>query len=154
MEIKVINNSNNELPQYETKGAAGFDLRAYITEKNNDNPSDGEFYTAIKPNSSKLIPTGLQMAIPEGYELQVRPRSGLAFKKGITVLNSPGTIDSDYRGDIGVILHNTSDKIFIVYNGDRIAQGVLNEVPQGTFIEVESLDETDRGEGGFGSTGK
>ena len=153
MQIQLINNSNNELPKYETVGAAGFDLRAHIPHDISDSLDDNH-YVVINPNSHKMISTGLQMAIPEGYELQIRPRSGLAYQYGITVLNSPGTIDSDYRGTIGVILHNTSDDVFIVRNGDRIAQGVLNAVPQGTFVLVKSLDDTSRGNGGFGSTVK
>mgnify|MGYP003652960881 CR=1 FL=1 len=145
MNIKIINNSNNPLPEYESYSAAGFDIRAFID--NSDN------ITSIGPNEHALIKTGLHMNIPEGYELQIRPRSGLAFKNKITVLNSPGTIDADYTGEIGIILINHSDTYFHVRNGDRVAQGVLNKVPQCTFEEVSTLAETVRGKKGFGSTG-
>jgi len=144
--VNVYNESTNPLPQYETLGAAGLDVRAFIPES-----------ITIAPGHRVLIPTGLYVEIPVGYEIQVRPRSGLAFKKGITVLNTPGTIDSDYRNGIGVILINLSDEDFEINPGDRIAQLVLNEVPQINWILVESKDDlssTDRGLGGFGSTGK
>lgn len=144
--VNVYNESTNPLPQYETLGAAGLDVRAFIPES-----------ITITPGHRALIPTGLYVEIPVGYEIQVRPRSGLALKKGITVLNTPGTIDSDYRNCIGVILINLSDEDFEINPGDRIAQLVLNKVPQINWILVGSKDDlssTDRGLGGFGSTGK
>lgn len=141
MEIKVINNSVSDLPKYETEGSAGLDVRS--NEMKN-----------IQPGESGLIKTGLFVEIPVGYEIQVRPRSGLAFKKQITVLNSPGTIDSDYRGEIGVILINHGKEPFQVNPGDRIGQLVLNEVKQIVWDPVLVLTDTDRGNGGFGSTGK
>lgn len=146
IDVKVFNESSNELPKYETEGSAGMDVRAMLNET-----------IVIAPGSRVLIPTGLYVEIPVGYEIQVRPRSGLALKKGITVLNTPGTIDSDYRNSIGVILVNLSDVDFEVNPGDRIAQLVLNQVPQINWISVnsqEDLSSTDRGLGGFGSTGK
>lgn len=145
IDVKVYNESNNPLPQYETLGAAGLDVRAFISEP-----------IVIQPRDRVLIPTGLYVEIPIGYEIQVRPRSGLALKKGITVLNTPGTIDSDYRNGIGIILINLGEDIFTVNPGDRIAQLILNEVPQINWVPVESRDNlssTDRGLGGFGSTG-
>lgn len=142
MKIKVINKSNNSLPKYESSQAAGLDIRADI-----DHP------IIIHPMKRCLIPTNLYTAIPSGYEVQIRPRSGLALKKGITVLNTPGTIDADYRGNWGVILMNLGDEDFTVNPGDRIAQAILNKVEQIEWEEVESLDETERGQGGFNSTG-
>ena len=142
IKIKIVNKGNQPLPEYATKNSAGMDLRANI-----DSP------ILLKSLDRKLIPTGLHIALPEGYEAQVRPRSGLAFKKGITVLNTPGTIDPDYRGDVGVILVNLSNKDFVVQPGERIAQMIINKFEQAELIEVETLDETERGEGGFGSTG-
>lgn len=142
MKIKVINKSNNPLPKYESSQAAGLDIRADI-----DHP------IIISPMKRCLIPTNLYTSIPIGYEVQIRPRSGLALKKGITVLNTPGTIDADYRGNWGVILMNLGDEDFIVNPGDRIAQAILNKVEQIEWEEVESLDETERGQGGFNSTG-
>lgn len=142
MKIKVINKSNNPLPKYESSQAAGLDIRADI-----DHP------IIIPPMKRCLIPTNLYTSIPIGYEVQIRPRSGLALKKGITVLNTPGTIDADYRGNWGVILMNLGDEDFIVNPGDRIAQAILNKVEQIEWEEVESLDETERGQGGFNSTG-
>lgn len=141
--VKIINESGNPTPALATKGAAGADLRANLSEP-----------VLLKPLDRRLIPTGLKMEIPYGYEVQIRPRSGLAFKHGITVLNSPGTIDSDYRGDVGVLLVNLSNSDFKINSGDRIAQMVLakHEVPE--FIENNSLTQSQRGEGGFGSTGK
>lgn len=133
------------LPSYETGGAAGADLRA--------NFPDGQTVT-LGPSKRALIPTGLSMAIPQGFEVQVRPRSGLALKHGIALVNSPGTIDSDYRGEVGVILLNTSDQPFDVTHGMRIAQMVLAPVVQAAFDVVDTLDETARGAGGFGSTGR
>lgn len=144
--VKVYNKSNNNLPVYETDGSAGMDVRAFLPE----NP------VYIKPGERALIDTGLYVEIPKGYEIQVRPRSGLALKKGITVLNTPGTIDSDYRNSIGIILINQGNEIFPVLNGDRIAQLVLNEVPQIKWEQVsskEDLSNTTRGLNGFGSTG-
>jgi len=142
MKIKIVNKSGHKLPQYETALSAGVDLRAHL----------GDSIT-IAPLERKLIKTGLFMAIPEGYEAQVRPRSGLALNKGITVLNAPGTIDADYRGEIGVILVNLSNEAFVVENGERIAQLVVAKCEQAEFTEVDDLDETNRGAGGFGSTG-
>lgn len=140
--VKVINNSNNPLPQYATIGSAGLDLRANISEP-----------IVIKPLERKLIPTGLHISLPKGYEMQIRPRSGTAIKHGITCINTPGTIDSDYRGDIGVGLINLSNELFTVNPGDRIAQGVLNKVEQINWVEVATLDETERASGGYGHTG-
>ena len=144
MIVKVYNASNNPLPQYETIESAGMDVRAMLNEP-----------IIIGPGCRDLIPTGLYVEIAPGYEIQVRPRSGLALKKGITVLNSPGTIDADYRNQIGVILMNTGNDDFVVNPGDRIAQLVLSQVPKVEWESVNSKDElssTDRGEGGFGST--
>lgn len=162
MEIKVINSTYNDLPSYETEASAGCDLRANIYDVNtkflfNADLFKDEFenpdYVLIQPGGRALIPTGLKMSLPIGYEAQVRPRSGLALKHGITVLNSPGTIDADYRGDIGIILINHSDRPFKVEQGDRIAQLVIAKYEQVEFVVVDDLDETDRGAGGFGSTG-
>ena len=141
--IKIINKSSHKLPQYETEGSAGMDLRAFLTEE-----------IVLKPLERRLIPTGLFMEIPLGHEAQIRPRSGLAFKHGITVLNAPGTIDADYRGEINVLLINLSDKSFIIKDGERIAQMVIASTIQASFKEVEELSDTVRGIGGFGSTGK
>lgn len=143
MEIKIVNTSGNELPFYATQGAAGMDLKAHL-----DSP------VILKPLERKLIPTGLKIQLPVGFEAQVRPRSGLALKNGITVLNAPGTVDSDYRGDIGVILINLSDTPFEIVNGERIAQLVIAKHEQVSWKLVDSVDETERGAGGFGSTGK
>ena len=143
MKVAIINKSNNALPSYETSASAGLDIRAFIEEK-----------LTLSPGERKLIKTGLFLEIPEGYEAQVRPRSGLALKNGITVLNSPGTIDADYRGEIGVILINHSSENFEINSGDRIAQLVFAKVEQAVWYETESLNETERGQGGFGSTGK
>lgn len=142
IKIKIVNKGNQPLPEYATPQSAGVDLRANIAEP-----------VELKPLSRALIPTGLHIALPEGYEAQIRPRSGLAIKKGITCLNTPGTIDADYRGDIGVILINLSAETFIVNPGERIAQMVINKFEQAEFELVEELDETERGEGGFGHTG-
>ncbi len=142
MEIKIVNKSNNPVPNYGTEAAAGVDLRAFIEQD-----------ILIRPMQRILIKTGLFMEIPVGYEAQVRPRSGLAIKKGITVLNSPGTIDADYRGEIMVILINLSNEDFMVKSGDRIAQMVIASHEQADWKLVESLDDTERGAGGFGSTG-
>jgi dUTP pyrophosphatase len=143
MNLQIVNKSKNEMPAYATAGAAGFDLRANIEEPIN-----------LQNGERKLIPTGLFMAIPVGFEGQVRPRSGLAFKQGLTVLNTPGTIDSDYRGEVGVILINLSGGNQIINPGDRIAQMVFAKHETAIIESVESLDSTERGEGGFGSTGK
>ena len=144
MKLNIVNKSNNALPSYETINSAGMDLRAYLP--------DGEM--VIKPMQRALVPTGLFMEIPVGYEGQVRPRSGLAIKSGITVLNSPGTIDADYRGEVKVILINLSDQEFVIKSGDRIAQLVIAKCEQMEVVEVETLSETERGAGGFGHTGK
>lgn len=140
--IKVINNSDYELPKYATELSAGVDLRANITESKE-----------IGTLERCLIPTGLKIALPEGYEAQIRPRSGLALKHGITVLNAPGTIDADYRGEIGVVLINLSDTPFTINPGERIAQMVIARHEQVQFTEVDFLEESERGEGGFGHTG-
>lgn len=142
MKVKIINQSKHPLPQYETAFSAGMDVRANI-----DTP------IVLKPLERTLVKTGLFLELPQGYECQVRPRSGLAFKKGITVLNSPGTIDADYRGEVGVILINLSNEDFTVEDGERIAQLVFAKHKQAKFKVVEFLSETERGEGGFGSTG-
>ena len=142
MKIKIINKSGHKLPHYETLASAGMDLRA-----------DLESPITLKPLERAIVPTGLFMELPVGYEAQVRPRSGLAAKKGITVLNAPGTIDADYRGNIGVILVNLSNEDFTVENGERIAQMVIAKHERAEWEEVETLSSTDRGEGGFGSTG-
>ena len=144
MKLNIVNKSNNAMPAYETVNSAGMDLRAYLP--------DGEL--VIKPMQRALVPTGLFMEIPVGYEGQVRPRSGLAIKSGITVLNSPGTIDADYRGEVKVILINLSDVDFVIKSGDRIAQLVIAKHEQMEVVEVETLSETERGTGGFGHTGK
>ena len=143
MKIKIVNKSNNALPNYGTANSAGMDLRAFLP--------DGAL--ALKPLERALVPTGLFMEIPEGFEGQVRPRSGLAIKNGVTVLNSPGTIDADYRGEIKVILINLSDKEFVINSGDRIAQIVFAKCEQFEPVQVEVLGETERGNGGFGHTG-
>ena len=142
MKIKVVNKGHQPLPQYATPQSAGMDLRANLEEP-----------VTLKPLERRLIPTGLHIALPAGYEAQVRPRSGLALKKGITVLNSPGTIDADYRGEIGVLLINLSQDDFVVNDGERVAQMIIARHEQGEFVEVEVLDETERGEGGYGHTG-
>lgn len=131
------------IPKYQSELASGFDLHACLTET-----------ITILPGQRAIIPTGIAFALPDHLEIQIRPRSGLAAKHGITVLNTPGTIDADYRGEIKVILYNTSDQDFVIQHGDRIAQGVLQVVIRETFVEVETLDQTDRGSGGFGHTGK
>ena len=142
MQIKIINKSSHSLPQYETLASAGMDLRANIVES-----------IILKPLERTIIKTGLYIELPIGYEAQVRPRSGLAAKKGISVLNAPGTIDADYRGEIGVILVNLSNESFTITNGERIAQLIIAKHERAEWIEVETLCETSRGEGGFGSTG-
>ena len=142
MKIKVVNHGHQPLPTYATTQSAGMDLRANIDEP-----------IVLKPMERRLIPTGLHIALPEGYEAQVRPRSGLALKHGITVLNAPGTIDADYRGEIGVVLINLSAEEFTVHDGERIAQMVIARYEQAELTKVEALDETERGEGGYGHTG-
>lgn len=142
MQIKIINKSSHELPHYETIGSAGMDLRANLSESR-----------VLKPLERSVVGTGLFIELPVGYEAQVRPRSGLAAKKGVTVLNAPGTIDADYRGEIGVILVNLSNEDFTIENGERIAQLVIAKHERAVWISVEELSETVRGEGGFGSTG-
>ena len=142
MKIQLVNNSKHPLPSYETLASAGMDLRANI-----DTP------VILKPLERAIIPTGLHIALEVGYEAQVRPRSGLAAKKGITVLNTPGTIDADYRGDIGIILVNLSNEVFEVNDGDRIAQLVIAKHERADWQVVEELSQTQRGQGGFGSTG-
>lgn len=143
MKIEVINHSGHPLPNYETAQSAGMDIRAHIAED-----------IVLQSMQRAIVPTGLSIALPSGYEAQVRPRSGLAAKNGITVLNAPGTIDADYRGEVKVILVNLSDQPFTIENGTRIAQLVIAPVTQGDWQEVEVLGETSRGSGGFGSTGK
>ena len=140
--VKVVNKSGNELPRYSTPDSAGMDLRASLSEP-----------VTLAPMQRALIPTGIYIALPKGYECQIRPRSGLALKHGVTVLNSPGTIDADYRGEIGVILVNLSDKPFVVNNGERICQMVVARYDRVAWQQVETLDETERGAGGFGHTG-
>lgn len=142
MKINVVNRGHQPLPEYATPQSAGMDLRANLDEP-----------VTLQPLERRLIPTGLHIALPAGYEAQVRPRSGLALKKGVTVLNTPGTIDADYRGEIGVVLINLSQEPFVVNDGERIAQMVIARHEQGELIEVEVLDETERGEGGYGHTG-
>lgn len=142
LKIQVINKGHQPLPQYATPQSAGMDLRANLEEP-----------IILRPLERRLIPTGLHIALPAGYEAQVRPRSGLALKRGITVLNSPGTIDADYRGEVGVLLINLSQEDFVVNDGERIAQMVIARHEQGEFEAVEVLDETERGEGGYGHTG-
>jgi len=142
MQIKIINQSQHPLPNYETIASAGMDLRANLTDP-----------IVLKPLERVLVKTGLFIELPLGFEAQVRPRSGLALKKGITVLNSPGTVDSDYRGEIGVILVNLSNDDFVIENGERIAQLVVAKHERAEWIEVDQLNETSRGTGGFGSTG-
>jgi dUTP pyrophosphatase len=142
MQIKIINKSEHPLPSYQTEGSAGMDI--YASVKNN---------IIINPLERVLIPTGLFIALPKGYEAQIRPRSGLAIKQGLTCLNTPGTIDSDYRGEINVILINLSNEVQTIKNGDRIAQMVIAKYEIGEWDLVDSLDETSRGSGGFGSTG-
>ena len=140
--VKVVNKGHQQLPAYATPQSAGMDLRANLDEP-----------VVLKPLERKLIKTGLYIALPEGYEAQVRPRSGLALKHGITVINTPGTIDADYRGEVGVCLINLSQEDFVVNVGERIAQMVIAKHEQGDFVVVEELDETERGAGGYGHTG-
>lgn len=142
VKIKIVNRGRQQLPAYATELSAGMDLRANIDES-----------ITLNPMERRIIPTGLYIALPPGYEAQVRPRSGLALKHGITVLNSPGTIDADYRGEIGVLLVNLSAEPFVITEGERIAQMVIARHEQGQFEVVEQLDQTERGEGGYGHTG-
>lgn len=142
MTIKIINKSQHPLPNYETLASAGMDLRANLSEP-----------ITLGPLERAIVKTGLFIELPVGYEAQVRPRSGLAAKKGITVLNSPGTVDADYRGEIGVILVNLSNEAFVIENGERIAQLIIAKHEKAVWMEAEELSETSRGEGGFGSTG-
>ena len=143
MKIKILNRSRHNLPEYETEHAAGLDLRANLEEN-----------IVLKPLERKLIPTGLFIELPVGFEAQIRPRSGLAFKKGITILNAPGTIDADYRGEIGIILINLSHEEFVIENGERICQMIVAAHETVVWEPVEVLEETNRGAGGFGHTGK
>lgn len=143
MKVEIINRSAHALPAYETIQSAGLDLRANLSED-----------VTLQSLERRLIPTGLYIALPAGTEAQVRPRSGLAYKQGITVLNSPGTIDADYRGEIGVLLVNLSKEEVVIKNGERVAQLVIAKYEQAQWAEVDTLSSTDRGEGGFGSTGK
>ena len=142
VKIQVVNRGHQQLPAYATAQSAGMDLRANLAEP-----------IVLHPLERRLIPTGLHIALPEGYEAQVRPRSGLALKHGLTVLNAPGTIDADYRGEIGVVLVNLSQEDFVVNDGERIAQLVIARYEQAALVAVETLDETERGEGGYGHTG-
>ena len=142
MKIKIVNSSRHALPEYATPQSAGLDLRANLDEP-----------VTLQPLQRALIPTGLRIALPQGYEAQVRPRSGLALKHGITLLNTPGTIDADYRGEVGVIMVNLSTEPFTVADGDRIAQLVIARHEQAEWVAAKSLDETERGEGGFGHSG-
>ena len=143
MKVKIVNKSHHPLPQYATIASAGMDIRAYLAEP-----------VELKPLERRLIPTGLYISLPEGYEAQMRPRSGLALKHGITLLNTPGTIDADYRGEIGVILVNLSADPFIIADGERICQMIISSYAQVEWQQEASLDETERGAGGFGHTGK
>lgn len=143
LSVKIINKSNNPLPEYQTSQSAGMDIRAFLQEP-----------VVLESGERALIGTGLYIELPAGYEAQIRPRSGLAYKHGITVLNSPGTIDADYRGEIGIVLINHSGEKFTVESGERIAQMVINKVEQITFVPSQELSETARGEGGYGHTGK
>lgn len=142
MKVEIVNKSKHELPKYATAGSAGMDIRANIEQP-----------IVLKPLERCLVPTGLHIALPEGYEAQIRPRSGLALKKGLTVLNSPGTIDVDFRGEIGVILTNLSSEDFTINDGERIAQMVIAHYEQAEWEPVETLDDTERGTGGFGHSG-
>jgi len=143
MKINIINKSKHELPEYSTCSSAGMDIRANIDED-----------IVLKPLERTLVKTGLFLEIPEGFEAQIRPRSGLAIKKGITVLNSPGTIDSDYRGEVGIILVNLSNENFVIKDGERICQMIIAKHEKAEWVTVDTLMETERGEGGFGHTGK
>ena len=143
MEIKIVNRSKHPLPEYKTKTSAGMDIRANLEE-----------IVTLKPLERKLIPTGLFIELPEGYEAQIRPRSGLALNEGLGLLNSPGTLDADYRGELGVIVVNLSNNMITIEDGERICQMVINKVEQAEWIEVNELSDSERGDGGFGHTGK
>ncbi|MDL2231195.1 dUTP diphosphatase [Porphyromonadaceae bacterium OttesenSCG-928-L07] len=143
MQVRIVNKSKHPLPEYKTAQSAGMDLMANINET-----------VVLNSLERKLIPTGLYIELPEGYEAQIRPRSGMALKEGLGILNSPGTIDADYRGEIGVIVVNLSNEKITINDGDRICQMVINQIEQAQFIQVEELNNTERGEGGFGHTGK
>lgn len=143
VKVKIINTSGHSLPSYATASSAGMDIRANLTEP-----------VSLAPGARCLVPTGLRVELPEGYEMQIRPRSGLALKHGITLLNTPGTIDADYRGEIGVILVNLSQETFVIRNGERIAQMVVARYSHVEWEAVEELSDTERGEGGFGHTGR
>lgn len=156
--LKIVNKSNNPLPEYATTGSSGMDVRACVINENF--PADGADWDEVSkcirifPGGRALIHTGLYAELPEGYEIQIRPRSGMALKQGVTVLNTPGTIDADYRGELGIILINLSNEVVDIKNGDRIAQMVIQKVERLAIEEVEELDTTERGAGGFGHTGK
>lgn len=143
MKIKIVNHSKHPLPEYKTKASAGMDIRANLEE-----------VVTLKPLERKLIPTGLFIELPEGYEAQIRPRSGLALNEGLGLLNSPGTLDADYRGELGVIVVNLSNAVITIEDGERICQMIINRVEQAEWIEVDELSDTERGKGGFGHTGK
>ena len=143
MEIKIVNRSKHPLPEYKTTASAGMDIRANLEE-----------IVTLKPLERKLIPTGLFIELPEGYEAQIRPRSGLALNEGLGLLNSPGTLDADYRGELGVIVVNLSNNMITIEDGERICQMVINKVEQAEWIEVNELSDSERGDGGFGHTGK
>lgn len=143
VEVKIINNSGHSLPEYSTESSAGMDVRACLKEA-----------VVLQPLQRALIPTGLRIQLPQGYECQIRPRSGLALKHGISLVNTPGTIDADYRGEIGVIMINLSNEPFTVNDGERICQMVVTRYSHTTWIPVEQLDDTERGDGGFGHTGR
>lgn len=142
VKVKIINKSNNPTPSYSTADSAGMDVRAFV-----ENP------ITLNPMERVLVPTGLYMELPHGYQCEIRPRSGLALKKGITVLNTPGTIDADYRGEVGIILINLSNEPFVINNGERICQMVIMNYTKAEWVEVEELNDTERGAGGFGHTG-
>lgn len=142
IKVKIINGSNNPTPSYSTSDSAGMDVRAFVSEP-----------ITLNPLERVLVPTGLRIELPHGYQCEIRPRSGLALKKGITVLNTPGTIDADYRGEIGIILINLSNEPFVINNGERICQMVITSYSQVEWVEVEELSDTERGAGGFGHTG-
>mgnify|MGYP001089523914 CR=1 FL=1 len=142
-EVKIINNSNNPLPKYQTGQSAGMDLYAFLKDE-----------ISLHPGERTLVPTGIHIELPSGFEAQIRPRSGLAFKYGIGMVNAPGTIDADYRGDIGVLLVNHGQEAFVIKSGERIAQMVIAKFEQVTWVQTEELNSTERGSGGFGHTGK
>ena len=142
IKVKIINKSTNPTPSYSTEQSAGMDVRAFLSEP-----------TTLNPLERVLVPTGLYMELPQGYQCEIRPRSGLALKKGITVLNTPGTIDADYRGEVGIILINLSNEPFVINNGERICQMVIMNYTKVEWVEVEELNDTERGAGGFGHTG-